>query len=59
MITISYLEHYSQDGIEKYVFYTYKEFFQFWSHHNTHGRISLIGHTEMEEEKYLNNARKF
>jgi len=51
MITVSYLEHYSQDGIEKFVFYTYKEFFQFWSHNSNKGRISLIGHTEMNGDK--------
>jgi len=43
MITIGYLKHFSQSGMEKFVFYSYKEFFQFWSHHSNQGIIKLYG----------------
>jgi len=49
MITVGYLEHFSQSGIEKLVFYSYKEFFQFWSHHSNQGIIKLFGCSEMED----------
>jgi len=50
MITIGYLEHFSQNSMEKYVFYSYKEFFQFWSHHSNQGIIKLFGCSEMEDD---------
>jgi len=50
MITIGYLEHFSQSGMEKFVFYSYKEFFQFWSHHSNQGIIKLYGCSEMEDK---------
>lgn len=45
---IKYTERYSQDSPDKYVFYTYKEFFKFWEINYRNGLIELISHREME-----------
>jgi len=55
MILIHYTERYSQDSPDKYVFYSYKEFFKFWEKNLRNGNIRLISHSEMEDKQY---ARK-
>lgn len=48
MIMIKYTERYSQDSPDKYVFYSYKEFFDFWKKNYRNGLIELISHSEAE-----------
>jgi hypothetical protein len=47
---IKYTEYNSQDSPDKYVFYTYKEFFKFWEKNYKNGIINLISHSEMEDK---------
>lgn len=53
MIIISYMERYVQDGPQRFVFYTYHEFFKFWRDNDKHGVITLVSYseTEMKEDK--------
>jgi len=50
IIIIKYTERYSQDISDKYIFYTYKEFFQFWEKNYLNGRIELVNCSEMEDK---------
>lgn len=48
MIVIKYFEHFSQDSPDKYVFYTHREFFEFWKKNYKNGSIDLISDDGME-----------